>query len=114
MNINFKNILIALIEKEFKSYIRSINNLMNMIVFMIAIIILFPLTVGPSEEKLTLVSNAIVWIALIVSIIPTLDKIYTGDFKNGWLEQYYFSPLLLEIIILIKCFVFWLFLIIHL
>ena len=87
---------------------------MNMIVFMIAIIILFPLTMGPSEEKLTLVSNAIVWIALIISIIPTLDKIYTGDFKNGWLEQYYFSPLLLEIIILIKCFVFWLFLIIPL
>ena len=114
MKINFKNILIALIEKEFKSYLRSINNLMNMIVFMIAIIILFPLTMGPSEEKLTLVSNAIVWIALIISIIPTLDKIYIGDYKNGWLEQYYFSPLLLEIIILIKCFVFWFFLIIPL
>ena len=114
MKINFKNILIALIEKEFKSYIRSINNLMNMIVFMIAIIILFPLTMGPSEEKLTLVSNAIVWIALIISIIPTLDKIYISDFKNGWLEQYYYSPLLLEIIILIKCFVFWFFLIIPL
>jgi len=114
MKINFKNILIALIEKEFKSYLRSINNLTNMIVFMIAIIILFPLTMGPSEEKLTLVSNAIVWIALIISIIPTLDKIYIGDFKNGWLEQYYFSPLLLEIIILIKCFVFWFFLIIPL
>ena len=111
MKINFKNILIALIEKEFKSYLRSINNLINMIVFMIAIIILFPLTMGPSEEKLTLVSNAIVWISLIISIIPTLDKIYIGDFKNGWLEQYYFSPLLLEIIILIKCFVFWFFLI---
>ena len=85
MKINFKNILIALIEKEFKSYLRSINNLMNMIVFMIAIIILFPLTIGPSEEKLTFVSNAIVWIALIISIIPTLDKIYISDFKNGWL-----------------------------
>ena len=114
MKINFKNIFMSLIEKEFKSYLRSINNLMNMIVFMIAIIILFPLTIGPSEEKLTLVSNAIVWIALIISIIPTLDKIYISDFKNGWLEQYYFSPLLLEIIILIKCFIFWFFLIIPL
>ena len=62
MKINFKNILIALIEKEFKSYLRSINNFMNMIVFMIAIIILFPLTVGPSEEKLTLVSLSLIHI----------------------------------------------------
>ena len=71
MKINFKNILIALIEKEFKSYLRSINNFMNMIVFMIAIIILFPLTVGPSEEKLTLVSNAIVWIAIQTIALET-------------------------------------------
>ena len=112
MKINYKNILTALIIKDIKTYSRSINDFMNMIVFMIAIIILFPLTMGPSEEKLTLVSNAIVWIALIISIIPTLDKIYSNDFDCGWLEQYYYSPLILEAIILIKCFIFWFFLII--
>lgn len=109
MKINYKNILTVLIIKDFKTYSRSINDFMNMIVFMVAIIILFPLTMGPSEEKLTLVSNAIVWIALIISIIPTLDKIYSNDFNCGWLEQYYYSPLILEVIILIKCFIFWVF-----
>ncbi len=112
MKINYKKILISLIQKDLKVYSRSLNDFMNMIVFMISIIILFPLAMGPSEEKLSFISNAIVWIALIISIIPTLEKIYINDFKNGWLEQYYYSPLILEIIVLVKCFVFWFFLII--
>ena len=112
MKINYKKILISLIQKDLKVYSRSLNDFMNMIVFMISIIILFPLAMGPSEEKLSFISNAIVWIALIISIIPTLEKIYINDFKNGWLEQYYYSPLILEIIVLIKCFVFWFFFII--
>ena len=112
MKINYTKILISLIQKDLKVYSRSLNDFMNMVVFMISIIILFPLAMGPSEEKLSFISNAIIWIALIISIIPTLEKIYINDFKNGWLEQYYYSPLILEIIVLVKCFVFWFFLII--
>ena len=112
MKINYTKILISLIQKDLKVYSRSLNDFMNMVVFMISIIILFPLAMGPSEEKLSFISNAIIWIALIISIIPTLEKIYINDFKTGWLEQYYYSPLILEIIVLVKCFVFWFFLII--
>jgi len=74
---------------------------------MITIVVLFPLAIGPSQEKLNFLANAVLWIALIISIIPTLDKIYVNDFKNGWLEQLNYSPILLEIILLIKCLTFW-------
>ncbi len=112
MHIDYKKIFISLIMKDLKIYSRTINDFMNMIVFMISIIILFPIAMGPAPEKLAFASNAIVWIALIISIIPTIEKIYMNDFKSGWLEQFYYSPLILEIIILIKCFIFWFFLII--
>ena len=74
MKINYKKILISLIQKDLKVYSRSLNDFMNMIVFMISIIILFPLAMGPSEEKLSFISNAIVWIALAISIIQLWRK----------------------------------------
>jgi len=74
---------------------------------MITIVVLFPLAIGPSQEKLNFLANAVLWIALIISVIPTLDKIYVNDFKNGWLEQLNYSPIFLEIILLIKCLTFW-------
>ena len=96
-----------LVCRDLKIYSRSLSDFMNTIAFMITIVVLFPLAIGPSQEKLNFLANAILWIALIISVIPTLDKIYANDFKNGWLEQLNYSPVLLEIILLIKCLTFW-------
>ena len=96
-----------LVYRDLKIYSRSLSDFMNTIAFMITIVVLFPLAIGPSQEKLNFLANAVLWIALIISVIPTLDKIYANDFKNGWLEQLNYSPVLLEIILLIKCLTFW-------
>ena len=96
-----------LVYRDLKIYSRSLSDFMNTIAFMITIVVLFPLAIGPSQEKLNFLANAVLWIALIISVIPTLDKIYVNDFKNGWLEQLNYSPILLEIILLIKCLTFW-------
>ena len=96
-----------LVYRDLKIYSRSLSDFLNTIAFMITIVVLFPLAIGPSQEKLNFLANAVLWIALIISVIPTLDKIYVNDFKNGWLEQLNYSPILLEIILLIKCLTFW-------
>ena len=71
--------------RDLKIYSRSLSDFLNTIAFMITIVVLFPLAIGPSQEKLNFLANAVPWIALIISVIPTLDKIYANDFKNGWL-----------------------------
>jgi len=96
-----------LVYRDLKIYSRSLSDFLNTIAFMITIVVLFPLAIGPSQEKLNFLANAVLWIALIISVIPTLDKIYVNDFKNGWLEQLNYSPIFLEIILLIKCLTFW-------
>ena len=53
---------------------------------MVTIVMLFPLAIGPQPDKLSFLSNAVLWIALIMSIIPSLDKIYLNDFKK-WLVR---------------------------
>ncbi len=101
-------IIITLIIRDLKIYSRSWSDFMSTIAFMVTIVMLFPLAIGPQPDKLSFLSNAVLWIALIMSIIPSLDKIYLNDFKNGWLEQLSYSPILFEIVLLIKCLTYWL------
>jgi heme exporter protein B len=81
---------------------------------MILIIILFPLGLGPIKEKLNVVSNAVIWVGLILAIIPSLEKLLQKDFENGWLDQIATSPAPLEIIMLSKAISYWLIMLIPL
>ena len=81
---------------------------------MILIIILFPLGLGPIQEKLNIVSNAVIWVGLILAIIPSLEKLLQKDFENGWLDQIATSPIPLEIVMLSKGISYWLIILIPL
>ena len=81
---------------------------------MILIIILFPLGLGPIKENLNIVSNAVIWVGLILAIIPSLEKLLQKDFESGWLDQIATSPAPLEIIMLSKAISYWLIMLIPL
>ena len=93
---------------------RSLVDVISIISFMILIVTLFVLGIGPFEEKLKLVSNAIFWIGLILAIIPSLEKTLQRDYDNGWLDQTITSPLPLEFILLSKSIAYWLIIIVPL
>ena len=111
---SFIQIFISLIKREFLINFRSLVDVISIISFMILIVILFVLGIGPFEEKLKLVSNAIFWIGLILAIIPSLEKTLQRDYDNGWLDQTITSPLPLEFILLSKSIAYWLIIIVPL
>ena len=102
------------IKREFLINFRSLLDIISIISFMILIVTLFVLGIGPFEEKLKLVSNAIFWIGLILAIIPSLEKTLQRDYDNGWLDQTITSPLPLEFILLSKSIAYWLIIIVPL
>ena len=111
---SFIQIFISHIKREFLINFRSLVDVISIISFMILIITLFVLGIGPFEEKLKLVSNAIFWIGLILAIIPSLEKTLQRDYDNGWLDQTITSPLPLEFILLSKSIAYWLIIIVPL
>ena len=111
---SFIQIFISHIKREFLINFRSLVDVISIISFMILIVTLFVLGVGPFEEKLKLVSNAIFWIGLILAIIPSLEKTLQRDYDNGWLDQTITSPLPLEFILLSKSIAYWLIIIVPL
>ena len=111
---NWSNIFIAHIRRDILTNSRSLLDLISIVGFMILIIILFPLGLGPIKEKLNIVSNAVIWVGLILAIIPSLEKLLQKDFENGWLDQIATSPAPLEIIMLSKAISYWLIMLIPL
>ncbi len=111
---NWSNIFIAHVKRDILTNSRSLIDLISIVGFMILIIILFPLGLGPIKEKLNIVSNAVIWVGLILAIIPSLEKLLQKDFENGWLDQIATSPIPLEIIMLSKGISYWLIMLIPL
>ena len=111
---SWSNIFISHIRRDILTNSRSLLDLISIVGFMILIIILFPLGLGPIKEKLNIVSNAVIWVGLILAIIPSLEKLLQKDFENGWLDQIATSPAPLEIIMLSKAISYWLIMLIPL
>ena len=114
IHFSWSNIFIAHIKRDILTNSRSLLDLISIVGFMILIIILFPLGLGPIKEKLNIVSNAVIWVGLILAIIPSLEKLLQKDFESGWLDQIATSPAPLEIIMLSKAISYWLIMLIPL
>ena len=111
---SWSSIFLAHIKRDILINFRSLIDLISIIGFMILIIILFPLGLGPIQEKINIVSNAVIWVGLILAIIPSLEKLLQKDYENGWLDQIATSPIPLEIIMLSKGMSYWLIMLIPL
>ena len=114
INSSWIVLFISHIKREVLVNTRSLIDVISVFGFMLLIIILFPIGIGPTKEKLDIVSNSILWISLIISIIPSLEKMLQKDFDSGWLDQIATSPAPLEIILLAKSISHWLIVIIPL
>ena len=113
-NSSWTVLFISHIKRDVLVNTRSLIDVISVFGFMLLIIILFPIGIGPTKEKLDIVSNAILWISLIIAIIPSLEKMLQKDFDSGWLDQIATSPAPLEIILLAKSISHWLIVIIPL
>jgi len=113
-NSSWTVLFISHIKRDVLVNTRSLIDVISVFGFMLLIIILFPIGIGPTKEKLDIVSNAVLWISLIIAIIPSLEKMLQKDFDSGWLDQIATSSAPLEIILLAKSISHWLIVIIPL
>ena len=107
-NSSWSFVFVTHLKRDFLINFRLLIDLVSIISFMFLIIILFILGVGPFKEKLEIIGNAIIWVGLILSIIPSLEKTLQKDFENGWFDQLATSSIPLEIVLLSRSISYWL------
>lgn len=78
------------------------------VLFFILVIVLFPITVGPDAKLLARLASAVGWIALILSMLIALPRMFAEDYENGWLEQLFLSGIPHSLIVTSRIISFWL------
>jgi heme exporter protein B len=69
---------------------------------------LLPLAMGPERALLEAAGPPLVWIAAALAALMTLERLFQADLEDGSLDQLFFSPAPLELIVLAKGAALWL------
>ncbi|NND44447.1 MAG: heme exporter protein CcmB [Xanthomonadales bacterium] len=78
------------------------------LIFLLVVVSLFPLGVGPSPQLLATIAPGVIWIAALLASVLSLDSLFRTDFEDGSLEQLMLSDRPLTLIALVKTGVHWL------
>ena len=76
--------------------------------FLLSVIVLVPLAVGPDLALLQRLAAGLMWLALLLAVLLTADRMFQQDLEDGSLDLLTMSPVPFELITLIKALAHWL------
>lgn len=75
-----------LVKRELLRHWRCRQDLVNPLIFFILTISLFPLAVSPENKLLAQVGAGMIWVAVMLSALMSLESMYRDDYLDGTLE----------------------------
>ncbi len=76
--------------------------------FFLTVVVLLPIGIGPDQALLQRIAPGALWIALLLAVLLTADRIFQQDFEDGSLEVFATGPVPMEIMALGKAVAHWL------
>ena len=78
------------------------------LLFALMVVALFPLALGADPAKLAAIAPGVLWVAVLLSSLLTLDTLYRSDVEDGSLEQMLLAPVPLAWLLAVRVAVHWL------
>ena len=78
------------------------------LLFALMVVALFPLALGADPQQLARIAPGVLWVAVLLSGLLTLDALYRSDVDDGSLEQMLLAPVPLAWLIAVRVGVHWL------
>lgn len=100
------NSFIALIRQDIALAWRQNSVGLSISFFMIAVA-LIPFGLGPDLKLLRDIAPGLVWVALLLAVLLSLESIFQADLEDGSFDQYLLSDTPLEILMLAKGLAHW-------
>lgn len=101
------NSFIALMRQDIALAWRQNSAGLSISFFMIAVA-LIPFGLGPDLKLLRDIAPGLVWVALLLAVLLSLESIFQADLEDGSFDQYLLSDTPLEILMLAKGLAHWL------
>jgi heme exporter protein B len=75
--------------------------------FALLVVVLFALALGGEARALAKVAAAVLWLAVLLAGLLSLDSLFRGDADDGSLEQWMLAPVPLGWLVLVRTFMHW-------
>lgn len=100
--------IMTMLQRELTLAFRHRSEVLQPLIFLILVVTLFPLGVGPGPTMLQKIGPGVIWIAALLSSLLGLERLFRDDWQDGWLEQVMLSPVPLYISVMVKVIAHWL------
>ena len=97
----------ALVSRDIRLAIREGSSIGTALGFYLIVVALIPLAVGPDLSLLGKIAPGVLWVALLLSSLLSLGRIFESDFEDGSLELMALGPLPLELVVVAKALGHW-------
>ena len=101
-------VLGALLRRDLVLALRQGGGAGTALGFFLTVVVLLPLGIGPDLALLQRIAPGALWIALLLSVLLSADRIFQADYEDGSLELLTMGPATLEIVVAAKAFAHWL------
>jgi heme exporter protein B len=76
--------------------------------FVLSVLVLVPLAVGPDQNLLQRIAPGIIWLTLLLAVLLTAERIFQQDYEDGSVDALALSPQPLELLVCCKAIAHWL------
>ena len=98
----------SLLRRDLVLAFRRRSEMLQPVIFLLVVVSLFPLGVGPSPDLLATIAPGVIWIAALLATVLSLETLFRSDFEDGTLEQFAISGHPITAIAFAKILVHWL------
>ena len=97
----------ALLFRDLRLAVRDGGALGTALGFNLIVVALLPLGLGPDLNLLTRIAPGVLWIALLLSALLSLPRLFEADYEDGTLEILATGSLPLELVVVAKSLAHW-------
>ena len=97
----------ALLVRDLRLLWRRRGDALQPALFALLVVVLFALALGGEQDALSRVAGAVLWVAVLLAGLLSLDTLFRGDAEDGSLEQWMLAPVPLAWLVGVRTFIHW-------
>lgn len=106
--IRFLSLFTKQLSRELLLHLRQLRLIINSCLFFLMIVVFFPLTMTPDVTLLRTIAPGLVWIAMLLALFLSSERLFQQDYDDGVIEQWLVSGLPISLMVGAKVLVHWL------
>lgn len=97
----------ALALRDLRLIWRRRSDALQPAMFAVLVVVLFALALGGDARALAGVASAVIWLAVLLAGLLSLDSLFRSDAEDGSLEQWLLAPVPLSWLVLVRTLTHW-------